>query len=511
LLIAVILACGLPCACTAAEPDARVRFGGVASELTVSEVSDKTVRLKLAPLDDQGRLRPGAPSTILVPFPEIEKLRVRELTGDKEIRAAGLRVKITARPLTISVLRADGKLVQELKFSDAVGTNQVAFRTDAPVLGLGEGEQQFDRRGHYFHMRNGQLAPLLATHGATIPISFLLGTDGWAMFLISPLGEIDLRANPGCFLPNRDSLGQEPLDLFVISAVEPADALAEYIRLTGHPVMPPKWVLGYFQSHRTLAGPEEPLQIAKVFRGKKLPCDALIYLGSGYCTNGWNVANGTIDFNPRVFDRPAENLRSLHAEHFKVVLHVNQAPRSLFGNAITEASTARSHITNYWAWQRPVFALGVDGWWPDDGDELPIEARLARHRCYYEGPLLDRPHERPWSLHRNGYAGAQRYGGWLWSGDTQSRWATLAAHVPVGLNCSLSLTPFWGSDTGGFVLTSELTGELYTRWFQFSAFNPLFRSHGRTWKLRLPWGWNTGDTGPIETRDVTDRAELHNA
>jgi alpha-glucosidase/alpha-D-xyloside xylohydrolase len=91
-----------------------------------------------------------------------------------------------------------------------------------------------------------------------------------------------------------------------------------------------------------------------------------------------------------------------------------------------------------------------------------------------------------------------------------SRWATLAAHVPVGLNFSLSVSPFWGTDTGGFVATKELTGELYARWFQFSAFNPLFRSHGRTWHLRLPWGWNTGEYGPIETPGRPDESELHN-
>jgi alpha-glucosidase/alpha-D-xyloside xylohydrolase len=155
--------------------------------------------------------------------------------------------------------------------------------------------------------------------------------------------------------------------------------------------------------------------------------------------------------------------------------------------------------------------MGIDGWWPDDGDELPVEARMSRHRCYYEGCLLDRPDVRPWSFHRNGFAGVQRFGGWIWSGDVQSRWATLAAHVPVGVNHSLSLTPFWGTDIGGFVPTREFTGELYVRWFQFAAFNPLFRSHGRTWKLRLPWGWNTGESGPVETKLEPDPAELHNA
>jgi alpha-glucosidase/alpha-D-xyloside xylohydrolase len=56
---------------------------------------------------------------------------------------------------------------------------------------------------------------------------------------------------------------------------------------------------------------------------------------------------------------------------------------------------------------------------------------------------------------------------------------------------------------------------LYVRWFQFGAFCPLFRSHGRAWKLRLPWGWNTGDTGPAEISGYGEAAlpaasELHN-
>lgn len=101
--------------------------------------------------------------------------------------------------------------------------------------------------------------------------------------------------------------------------------------------------------------------------------------------------------------------------------------------------------------------------------------------------------------------------GWLWSGDTRSTWETLRAHVAVGMNASVSGLPWWGSDTGGFFTTPELTAELYVRWFQFSAFCTLFRSHGRTWKLRLPWGWNTGEYGPVE--DPADMlppvSELH--
>jgi alpha-glucosidase/alpha-D-xyloside xylohydrolase len=106
----------------------------------------------------------------------------------------------------------------------------------------------------------------------------------------------------------------------------------------------------------------------------------------------------------------------------------------------------------------------------------------------------------------------QRYASFLWSGDVNSQWETLRNHIPIAVNTGLTGIPYWGTDIGGFVPTKELTGELYVRWFQFGAFNTLFRSHGRTWMLRLPWGWNTGETGPIETPNVPlDPRELHNA
>jgi alpha-glucosidase (family GH31 glycosyl hydrolase) len=536
---------GLAFVAIAAEAAGTIRFNGSPAELVVSEVSERAVRIELFPLDEQGKARPAIPSTVLVPFATRERLRTRESAREKQLRVGKLRVAIKTEPLAISISR-DGKLVQELIFDDVASTNAgIAFRTEATVLGLGEGAQQFDRRGAFYPMEpswGGWNRPVL---GSVVPSPFVIGTEGWAMFAHRPEGQFDLREGRGRFVPRYPTnAASSGLDLFIIALEEPADALTEYTRLSGKPVMPPKWALGYFQSHRTLAGPDEPLQTARTFREKNLPCDAVIYLGTGYCTNGWNTGHGSLDFNPNAF--VAENIKALHDLNFKLVLHVNRAPRNLLGSfddPLTPSlspsdgervadrpgegrSGRRVHIRDYWARHRDIFALGVDGWWPDDGDELPLEARLTRHRCYYEGPLQDRPNVRPWSLHRTGYAGSQRYGGWIWSGDVDGKWETLAAHVSVGINHGLSLTPFWGSDTGGFYPTPELTGELYARWFQFSAFCPSFRSHGRTWKLRLPWGWNTGEFGPIEhgpaerrgfTGDIRkppqhpDPSELHNA
>jgi alpha-glucosidase/alpha-D-xyloside xylohydrolase len=194
----------------------------------------------------------------------------------------------------------------------------------------------------------------------------------------------------------------------------------------------------------------------------------------------------------------------MHARHAKVVLHMVPWDRdklpTLHGTIPPRPTDTvdASHIQSYWQQHTGLVAMGVDAFWPDEGDWFDLFERLERHRMYYEGPLSTQPNVRPWSLHRNGYPGVAQWGGWVWSGDTESSWKTLEGQIAVGLNYSLSIGPYWGSDIGGFYPNRELTGELYARWFQLGAFNGSFRSHGRTWWTRLPWGWGLPDMGPRE-------------
>jgi alpha-glucosidase (family GH31 glycosyl hydrolase) len=479
-----------------------VQYRGAAAELTVYQVSDKTIGFKLSPLDPNGKVEPLPASTMLVDFPRKVLLQKKDINTTEKLSVGNLSITISPSPLKIVVSRA-GKTIQELTWTEP---NVMSFQMNGPVLGLGEGEKQFDRRGMLhpmdFRWNSGM-------YGSTVSSPLAIGTEGWALFVHTPQVAFDLRGKTGNFFV-QPKLPGNGLEFFVIAWQQPADVLAEYDRLTGTPVVPPKWTMGYMQSHRTLAGPNEVMEVAKTFRDKQLPIDALIYLGTGYCPNGWNTGHASLDFNPKAFDKPAEMISELIKEHFQIVLHINQPPRRLFGLSINETSDSPNHISNYWKRHIQTFALGVAGWWPDDGDELPQEAKLARHRAYYEGPLSSRPNVRPWNLQRTGVAGVQRYGGWIWSGDIDGRWATLKEQVSIGQNYSLSLTPFWGTDTGGFYPTRELTGELYVRWFQFSTFCPSFRSHGRTWHLRLPWGWNTGTLGVIEDNRRPDVNETHN-
>jgi len=185
-----------------------IRFAGQNAELVLSEISARTLRIELFALDEQGRSRPPAPSTVLVPFPSTDKLRARQMTGAKELRSGRLRVTVKTQPLTVTVRRQDGKLVQELTFDDTAATNAgVAFHTDAPVLGLGEGAQQFDRRGALYLMEpswGGWNRPVL---GSVVPSPILIGTDGWALFAHRPEGQFDLRAGKGRFIPQQDPQG----------------------------------------------------------------------------------------------------------------------------------------------------------------------------------------------------------------------------------------------------------------------------------------------------------------
>jgi alpha-glucosidase/alpha-D-xyloside xylohydrolase len=424
--------------------------------------------------------------------------------------------------LTLRVEAKGGRLVQELKVNAENG--QVDFLFGAgPVLGLGQGGPQFDRRGKLDRMRSGQGGYNLATHGAKVPVQWLIGTSGWAMFIHQPLGSFDLTGETGRFLPP-DPKAALPLDIFVVGEKEPAKVMGEYARLTGYPEMAPLWSFGYQQSHRTLDSPEEILQEARLFREKKLPCDTMIYLGTGFCPNGWNTNNGEFTWNAKAFPEPKKMIDELHDNHFKVVLHIVVEGRKFTGTVADPCTAAPlptgrtpdgrwpddRQVSCYWPAHKPLLDLGVDGWWPDQGDGLDGPSRLARNRMYFDGHQVYRPNERVYALHRNGFPGMQRFAAFLWTGDVQSRWETLENHVAIAVNTGLSGIPYWGTDIGGFVPTAEFTGELYARWFQFAAFNPLFRSHGRNWKLRLPWGWDLGGWGYTETPYNPDPQELHN-
>jgi hypothetical protein len=315
--------------------------------VVIEPVSRQTVRISLIPAGSAGA---GANAATSIPLdgslvkPSWSKpaARITTLSATEErVRSGDLTVIVSmssvgGHALTIRVEAADGRVVQQLRVD--ADTGGVTFPLgDAPVLGFGQGGPQFDRRGVVDRMRSGAGGYRLRTHGGRVPVPWLIGTSGWAMFIHQPFGTFDLSGPDGRFtpaIPGAPATAPEPgasgtpgtpaapsaapsaalppsvtppalpLDIFIVASREPAGVMAEWARLTGLPELPPLWALGYQQSHRTLASRDEVVGIAKTFREKKLPCDALIYLGTGFTNSGWNTANGTQSFNRRIFTDP---------------------------------------------------------------------------------------------------------------------------------------------------------------------------------------------------------------
>ena len=460
-----------------------------ALDLLLTAFSPGILRISISPADDPPRLGELGVLERTDSAPLLPAGRVRAQT----VIWGKYSVHITDSPLRVAVYEND-KLRQEVHFD--VDSTDVRFPIFGPVFGMGEGVHPFDRRGTRDTMINGQHSPDLETFGSRVPIPWVISPDAWGIFIGQPSASImDISQTEARF---RNNEATSTRNVYLLIGDTPADVLRSYADLTGHPHLPPLWAFGYQQSHRTLASSEEVLAIAHDFRAKKLPCDALIYLGTGFCPSGWNTGHGSFTFNDKVFPEPEKALAQMHDLNLKVILHM-VPPGNLHGHLTDTGAAAQEagDATAYWSKHAPLLKLGVDGWWPDEGDRLSVYARLERNEMYWEGGRQAQPTKRPFALHRNGYAGLQRFG-WLWSGDTFSTWAALRAQIMVGINIGLSGIPWWGTDTGGFVPTVEYTPELFVRWFQFSAFCPSFRSHGRSWKLHLPWGWNLGSAEPKE-------------
>jgi len=98
------------------------------------------------------------------------------------------------------------------------------------------------------------------------------------------------------------------------------------------------------------------------------------------------------------------------------------------------------------------------------------------------------------NLLRCAWAGSQKYGALVWSGDIASSWSSLRNQLAAGLNMGIAGIPWWTTDIGGFHggdPNDEAFRELFVRWFQWGAFCPVMRLHGD----REPRQPQFGDSG----------------
>ena len=189
------------------------------------------------------------------------------------------------------------------------------------------------------------------------------------------------------------------------------------------------------------------------------------------------------------------------------------------------------------------YPLGIDAWWMDASEPNIRDCTDMQYRkdlcgptamgssteyfnayalmnasAIYEGQRSAAPDRRVFQLTRSGFAGQQRYAAATWSGDIATRWEDLKAQISAGLNFSICGIPYWTMDIGGFCVENRYVAaqaewekthkegnadlaewrELNTRWFQFGAFCPLFRSHGQ-YPFREPWAIAQDDSATYKS------------
>jgi alpha-glucosidase len=431
------------------------------------------------------------------------------------------------------------------------------------ILGLGETTGTLDKRGSVREFWNidvlghaPAIHPGLRSLYVSIPFAISL-RDGRAagLFWDNPgrqvwdLGQTD---------PDGWSLIADTgvLDLYLFLGPTLPSVVGRYAEWTGRMPLPPRWALGYHQCRYSYESRAELEAVAREFRRRRIPCDAL------YCDIHHLDGHRVFTFG-KSYPRPGEMLAGLARRGFKVVTIVDPGVkedprfgvlrRGVAEEAFVKGPDGRADFTGeVWpgrsrfpdflregvrAWwgreQGALQDLGVAGFWNDMNEPANFarpdktldpecvhrtdygpRRHVEVHNVYgqemarasYEGALRQRPAERPFVVTRAGYAGIQRYAV-VWTGDNSSTWEHLAESVPMLLNLGLSGVPFVGADAGGFL--DHATPELFVRWLQLAVFTPFLRNHSNLGTRRQePWAFGP-EVEDIARASLELRYQLH--
>jgi alpha-D-xyloside xylohydrolase len=329
------------------------------------------------------------------------------------------------------------------------------------------------------------------------------------------------------------------IDYYFIRGGSLGGVIGGYRYVTGRAVLLPRWAYGFWQSRDHYESERQILGVVGTYRRLGIPLDNIVQDWRYWPDDAW----GSHRFDPSRYPDPRAMIARLHALHAHFMISV--WPKFYPGTAHYRQLAARGDLFDlpvrlgirdwvgpgytfgfydpfsaaarhlYWRQiEQTLGRLGVDAWWLDaDEPDMVSNTSIAERKAFmtpsplgpgaaifnayplehvrgvYDGNQRSRPGRRVFILSRSGFAGLQRYGAAVWSGDIAPRWSDLKDQIAAGIGFSLSGLPNWTMDIGGYQPQSRYLHpdakslqewrELNTRWFEFGAFCPLFRSHGQ--------------------------------
>jgi len=350
------------------------------------------------------------------------------------------------------------------------------------------------------------------------------------------------------------------VDYYFMAGDTPDDVVRAYRDLTGAAPMYPKQAFGLFMSKERYQTQDRLLEVARTFRKEGFPLDYIVqdwqYWGSDK-DGSWSG----MTWDPVRYPDPKGMVQALHDMHLKLMVSIwpsvgndTALAHELDAHGLRFAPLhwISKHARVYDAYsplgRRIYFKYiksglldkGVDALWMD-GTEVEVSSAmwnaadnirdtkalgsnalgdftrylnpysLLTTQGTYDGERAT-SNKRVFTLTRSAWAGAQRTAAASWSGDIFASWKTFKQQIAGGVDVTVTGNPYWTQDTGGFFV-SEFPGgeqnpawrELFARWLQYAAFNPLMRIHG-TDVEREPYRFKTLD--PQVYASLLDSARL---
>ena len=430
------------------------------------------------------------------------------------------------RNVVIHYYNADGKLLLEeahphggnklyaRRWQASAGSSfklSVTFESDPDEKLFGMGQYQFD----YLNLKNSLIE--LAHHNTQASVPFLLSDKGYGFFWHNPaVGRATFARNFTEWVADNT----EQMDYWITAGDTPAQIVHAYASVTGKVPMMPEYGLGFWQCKLRYWNQTQLLEVAREYKRRGLPIDVIV------CDFFHWPHMGDFRFEEEFFPDPAGMVRelkemgielmvsvwpqiSVFSENFEEMREQGLLVKTDRGNGITmqfpedsvfyDTTDPRARKYVWEKCKKNYYDYGIRIFWLDEAEpEYGVyDFDLYRYQVgaasavsciypqqyvkgFYEGMQAE-GQENIVNLIRCAWAGSQRYGALVWSGDIQSTWEDFRKQVCAGQNMSLAGIPWWTTDIGGFENGDPRKDdfrELLVRWFQWGAFCPVMRLHG---------------------------------
>ncbi len=377
------------------------------------------------------------------------------------------------------------------------------------LYGMGQYQQP------YLNLKGMDLE--LAHRNSQASVPFMVSSSGYGFLWNNPaVGRAVLGRNIMSF----EAYATKLLDYWVTVGDTPKEIVEAYAKVTGTVPMMPEYGLGFWQCKLRYQTQEELLGIAREYKRRGLPIDLIVIDFFHWPRQGdwkfdsvyWPDPDGMVkelqDMGIQLMvsiwptvDRESENFQEMLEKGYLIRTERGFRVGLDFQGATIHFDATNPEAREYvWSKVRAnYYQKGIQVFWLDEaepeytaydfdnyryyrGTDLEIGNiyPLEYARTFYEG-MSKEGQEHIVNLLRCAWAGSQKYGALVWSGDIASSFNSMRNQLAAGLNMGLAGIPWWTTDIGGFHggnPNDPAFRELFVRWFQWGTFCPeIGRAH----------------------------------